>query len=110
MSSPRPGWFTRLMDRLCPQVGGEIQIYIAPNERGGFSIYPANYVAAVLFGTDRDPWQPSELAAGNFGTYADAYRRAAHCNCWTVVAAPAAGESRTFETSKRQPSDTATFA
>lgn len=66
--------------------GGEIEVFIAENRRGGFSIYPANCAAAVLFSAGREPAsQPCELEAGNFGTYADAYTRAHRDNCWTVV-------------------------
>jgi len=87
-----PGWFSRLMDRLFPEVGGEIEVRIAENARGGFSIYPVNPAARELFAA---PGQPAEAAAevGNFGSYADAYKRAARDNCWTVVAdATTAGE------------------
>jgi len=84
-----PGWFGRLMDRLFPEIGSEIEVRIAENARGGFSIFPANDAARQLFAA---PGESADSAAevGNFGTYADAYRRAARDNCWTVVDAPAA--------------------
>jgi len=64
----------------------EIEVYIAPNEFGGWSIYPANEAAGTLFagtsgaGTD---------GVGNFGLKASAVDRAAKHNCWTVVDQPA---------------------
>jgi hypothetical protein len=78
------GWLARLMDRLFPEVGGEIEVRIGENARGGFSIFPVNAAARELFSA---PGESSETAAevGNFGSYADAYRRASRDNCWTVV-------------------------
>lgn len=71
------GLFVRLLASLFPVVGGEIEVVIAENLRGGFSIFPHNAAARTLFQGDAD--------AGNFGTYADAWRRAVNHNCWTVV-------------------------
>ncbi len=62
---------------LFADVGGEAIVRIGENTRGGFSIFPVNDVAVRLFNGDGE--------AGNFGTYADAYKRAARDNCWTVV-------------------------
>lgn len=61
--------------------GGEVEVRIGENSRGGFSIFPVNDNARRLFSADPD----GACEAGNFGTYADAYKRAARDNCWTVV-------------------------
>lgn len=97
-----PGWFSRLMVQLFPEVGGEIEVRIAENARGGFSIFPVNAAARELFAA---PGQSADTAAevGNFGTYADAYKRAARDNCWTVVAQAATETERVDPTAVRTP-------
>lgn len=56
----------------------EIEVYIAPNAHGGWSIYPLNDAAHTLFaGTG---------PAGNFSSAAAAEDRARRHNCWTVKA------------------------
>lgn len=57
-----------------------VAVCIARNDLGGWSIYAANDRARDLLGGD----EPT----GNFGTYADAVRRAHDHNCWTVVESP----------------------
>ena len=69
--------------------GGEVVVRIGENARGGFSIYPVSDTARRLFNADSG----GDAEAGNFGTYADAHKRAARDNCWTVVN-DAAGEAR----------------
>ncbi|WP_414664879.1 hypothetical protein [Horticoccus sp. 23ND18S-11] len=83
--TPPSSWLRRFVDSLFPEVGGEIEVCIRENSRGGFSIYPANEAALALFAPP--PGLPPEdfAEAGNFGTYADAYKRAHRDNCWTVV-------------------------
>ncbi len=90
--APRAGLWASLLALFQPVVGGDIEVVIAQNRRGGWSIYPANIAAAALFGCDageagRDQW--SLLEAGNFATYADARRCAVDDNCWAI-----AGEER----------------
>jgi hypothetical protein len=58
----------------------DVEVYIAENNFGGWSIFAANDRARELLGGD----EPT----GNFGTHADAFRRAHDHNCWTVVDAP----------------------
>jgi hypothetical protein len=67
------------------RVPAEVEVCIAENSRGGWSIYPANTAARRLFGT---PLPANEGECGNFGTYAAAHQRAADHNCWRVVEAP----------------------
>jgi hypothetical protein len=56
----------------------EIEVTIAPNDFGGWSIFPANAAAVALFaGTG---------PAGNFPTARAAEIRAARDNCWQVRA------------------------
>jgi hypothetical protein len=55
-----------------------ILVRIGPNPWGGVSLYPANPAARELLGGD----EPT----GNFGTEADARKRAAW-NAWDVVSA-----------------------
>lgn len=74
---------------LFADVAGEIIVRVDENDRGGFSIFPVNEAAVRLFsGPCEQPRAVERLEAGNFGTYADAYKRAARDNCWTVVEAP----------------------
>lgn len=55
----------------------EIEVTVAPNDFGGWSIYPHNAAARALFaGTG---------PAGNFPSAPEAEDRARRCNCWTVV-------------------------
>lgn len=58
----------------------EVEVTVARNPWGGWSIYAANDRARALLGGD----EPT----GNFGTYAAAHARAADHNCWRVVEAP----------------------
>jgi hypothetical protein len=71
------GRWRKFIANLFPSVGGEVEVRIAPNAFGGFSIFAVNATARQILGGD----EPT----GNFGTYADARRRAVGCNCWTVV-------------------------
>lgn len=73
----KSGLWARFIASLFPVVGGEIEVRIAENNRGGFSIYAHNAAARALLNGDEE--------TGNFPTYADAYRRAANHNCWTVL-------------------------
>lgn len=59
----------------------EVEVYVARNKFGGWSIFAANDRARELLGGD----EPT----GNFGTYAAAQQRAADHNCWRVVGEPA---------------------
>ena len=86
---PSGTWFDRLLNRLLPSVGGEIVVRIAPNAFGGWSIYAANDAARRLLGGD----EPT----GNFGTYADAHRRAVNHNCWTVQEGRPLAQGSKFE-------------
>ena len=72
----KPGWFRSWLETFA-RAGGEIEVRIGENERGGWAIFPVNAAARTLFCGNAE--------AGNFGTYADAYQRAHRDNCWTVV-------------------------
>ncbi len=91
--APRAGFWASLLAVFQPVAGGEIEVVIAENRRGGWSLYPANAAAARLFCGElvsepgRDQWPL--LEAGNFATYADARRCAVDDNCWAI-----AGEER----------------
>lgn len=69
--------FLQALRGMFETYGGEIEVRIAENARGGWSIFPHNEAARKLFAGDGE--------AGNFGTYSDARTRAARDNCWTVV-------------------------
>jgi hypothetical protein len=56
----------------------EIEVAIAPNDFGGWSIYPANPAAEALFA--------GAGPAGNFPTARAAEIRAERDNCWRVCA------------------------
>ena len=77
--------FLARLRSLFADVGGEVVVRVGPNTRGGYSIFPVNDVAVQLFQGSGEAGGQSPLEAGNFGTYADAYRRAVRDNCWTVV-------------------------
>ena len=78
------GWFRSWIETFA-QAGGEIEVRIGENERGGWAIFPVNAAARTLFCGNAE--------AGNFGTYADAYTRAHRDNCWTVVEPILSGSS-----------------
>lgn len=61
----------------------EIEVTIAPNDFGGWSIYPANAAAVALFAGDGP--------CGNFPTAQAAAERADRHNCWRVLATTAGG-------------------
>ncbi|HRI83179.1 MAG TPA: hypothetical protein PLF88_12120 [Opitutaceae bacterium] len=54
----------------------EIEVYIAPNEFGGWSIWPLNKAAITLMN--------GAGPTGNFPTAIAAEERAVRHNCWTV--------------------------
>lgn len=61
-------------------VAAEVEVTIGENDFGGWSIYAANDAARRILGGD----EPT----GNFGTPADAWRRASNDNLWRVVEVP----------------------
>lgn len=75
--TPPKSWLRAWLDRIGTAAAAEVEVRIAENDFGGWSIYAANDAARQIFGGDGP--------TGNFGTYADAYKRAARDNCWTVL-------------------------
>lgn len=69
-------WLLPAQRTAARALAGEVKVWIAPNERGGFSLFPANGAALELFG--------SHEPTGNFASAADARRRL-DWNCWTEV-------------------------